>query len=132
KVLIRFIIQCRICYPFSGLSLKTKRFYSPWKKLSSKKRFDNYGKYGLPCGADGPAHLIVNRDRRPETRGIGESLKHQEFFSCTSRDGSGSNRSCQSSLRCQNPVESGEQCGDLDNGRRHQFYCLLTHRCWRV
>ncbi|CAN7134242.1 unnamed protein product [Brassica rapa subsp. narinosa] len=56
-------------------------------------------------------------EQRPETRGIGESLKHQEFFSCTSRDGSDSNRSCQSSLRCQNPVESGEQCGDLDNGR---------------
>ncbi|CAF2212347.1 unnamed protein product [Brassica napus] len=71
-------------------------------------------------------------EQRPETRGIGESLKHQEFFSCTSRDGSGSNRSCQSSLRCQNPVKSGEQCGDLDNGRRHQFYCLLTPRCWRV
>lgn len=28
-------------------------------------------------------------EQRPETRGIGESLKHQEFFSCTSRDGSG-------------------------------------------
>ncbi|CAG7897887.1 unnamed protein product, partial [Brassica rapa] len=65
--------------------------------------------------SDGPPHLIVNGDR--ETRGIGESLKHQEFCSCTSRDGS---------------VESGEQCGDLDNGRRHQFYCLLSPRCWRV
>ena len=32
-------------------------------------RFDNYGNYGLLCGADGPAHLIVNRDRRPEALG---------------------------------------------------------------
>lgn len=27
-------------------------------------RFDNYGKYGLLCGADGLPHLIVNGDQR--------------------------------------------------------------------
>ncbi|KAF8052297.1 hypothetical protein N665_1575s0008 [Sinapis alba] len=28
------------------------------------KQFDNYGKYGLLCGADGLPHLIVNGDQR--------------------------------------------------------------------
>ncbi|GAB2281164.1 hypothetical protein Dimus_015768 [Dionaea muscipula] len=30
----------------------------------TKKRFDNYGKYGLLCGSDGLPHLIVNGDQR--------------------------------------------------------------------
>ncbi|XP_026454618.1 photosystem I reaction center subunit III, chloroplastic-like [Papaver somniferum] len=30
----------------------------------TKKRFDNYGKYGLLCGADGLPHLIVSGDQR--------------------------------------------------------------------
>ncbi|KAJ4872064.1 hypothetical protein Rs2_46293 [Raphanus sativus] len=30
----------------------------------TKRRFDNYGKYGLLCGADGLPHLIVNGDQR--------------------------------------------------------------------
>ncbi|KAJ3670044.1 hypothetical protein LUZ60_010368 [Juncus effusus] len=30
----------------------------------TKKRFDNYGKFGLLCGADGLPHLIVNGDQR--------------------------------------------------------------------
>lgn len=29
----------RICYLYSGPSPRTKRFFSPWKKLSSKKRY---------------------------------------------------------------------------------------------
>ena len=28
-----------VCYPFSGLSLRAKRFVLPWKKRSSKKRY---------------------------------------------------------------------------------------------
>lgn len=30
----------------------------------TKKRFDNYGKYGLLCGSDGLPHLIVSGDQR--------------------------------------------------------------------
>ncbi|XP_010540688.1 PREDICTED: photosystem I reaction center subunit III, chloroplastic [Tarenaya hassleriana] len=30
----------------------------------TKRRFDNYGKYGLLCGSDGLPHLIVNGDQR--------------------------------------------------------------------
>ncbi|KAK9727097.1 hypothetical protein RND81_05G257600 [Saponaria officinalis] len=30
----------------------------------TKKRFDNYGKYGLLCGTDGLPHLIVSGDQR--------------------------------------------------------------------
>ncbi|KAF2534339.1 hypothetical protein F2Q70_00030422 [Brassica cretica] len=30
----------------------------------TKRSFDNYGKYGLLCGADGLPHLIVNGDQR--------------------------------------------------------------------
>ncbi|XP_078433728.1 photosystem I reaction center subunit III, chloroplastic-like [Wolffia australiana] len=30
----------------------------------TKKRFDNYGKFGLLCGADGLPHLIVSGDQR--------------------------------------------------------------------
>nr|ACJ84084.1 unknown [Medicago truncatula]AFK33864.1 unknown [Medicago truncatula] len=30
----------------------------------TKRRFDNYGKQGLLCGADGLPHLIVNGDQR--------------------------------------------------------------------
>ncbi|CAH8356827.1 unnamed protein product [Eruca vesicaria subsp. sativa] len=30
----------------------------------TKRRFDNYGKYGLLCGADGLQHFIVNGDQR--------------------------------------------------------------------
>lgn len=30
----------------------------------TKRRFDNYGKYGLLCGSDGLPHLIVSGDQR--------------------------------------------------------------------
>ncbi|CAA6671841.1 unnamed protein product [Spirodela intermedia] len=30
----------------------------------TKRRFDNYGKFGLLCGADGLPHLIVSGDQR--------------------------------------------------------------------
>lgn len=30
----------------------------------TKRRFDNYGKFGLLCGSDGLPHLIVNGDQR--------------------------------------------------------------------
>ncbi|CAN7078848.1 unnamed protein product [Brassica oleracea var. botrytis] len=32
-------IRRHICCPFSGLSLRTKRFFLPWKKLRLKKRY---------------------------------------------------------------------------------------------
>ncbi|KAF2564467.1 hypothetical protein F2Q70_00017913 [Brassica cretica] len=30
----------------------------------TKRRFNNYGKYGLLCGVDGLPHLMVNGDQR--------------------------------------------------------------------
>ncbi|VAI37427.1 unnamed protein product [Triticum turgidum subsp. durum] len=36
----------------------------------TKRRFENYGKFGLLCGSDGLPHLIVSGEKKPAMREI--------------------------------------------------------------